>query len=137
MVPDSGCPADQDKRAALADIALALVVDLGHQRTGRVEHRQPARRRLLFHALRHAVGAEDRDRVGRHLGEILHEPRALGFEAFDDVLVVHDLVAHVDGRPIFLQRALDDLNGANHARAKSARLGQDHFHQHLPIRPSI
>ena len=35
--------ADQDQGAAVRDIALALVVDLGDQRAGGVEHRQAAR----------------------------------------------------------------------------------------------
>jgi hypothetical protein len=35
-----------------------------------------------------------------HLVQLLDENRALGLQVVDDVLVVHDLVAHVDGRPI-------------------------------------
>ena len=38
--------ADQDQLAALADIALALIVHLGDERAGRVQHRQVARARL-------------------------------------------------------------------------------------------
>jgi hypothetical protein len=50
------------------------------------------------------------------------------------MLVVHDLVADVDRRTEFLQRPFDDFDGAHHARAKTARLGQYHFHQDLPVR---
>ena len=39
----------------------------------------------------------------------------------DDVLVVDDLLAHVDRRPVQLERALDGLHGAVHARAVAAR----------------
>ena len=123
----AGVP-DQDQLAALPDIALALVVDLGHQRTGRVEHRQAALRGLVLDALGDAMGAEDRDGVVGNFRHVLHEHGALGLEAFDDVLVVHDLVPHIDRRAVFLQRALDDLDGAHDASAKSPRLSQDHFH---------
>ena len=67
-----------------ADIALALIVHLGDQRAGRIEHRQIARRRLLLDALRDAMRAEHRDGVRRDFGELLDEHRALGLEALDD-----------------------------------------------------
>ncbi len=126
--------ADQDQLAALPDIALALIVHLGDERTGRIEHRQVAVRRLVLDAFRHPMGAEDGHRVGRHLRELLDEARPLGLEVFDHVLVVHDLVAHVDGRAVFLQRALDDLDRPNDAGAKTPRLSQDHFHRHPPAK---
>jgi hypothetical protein len=44
------------------------------------------------------------------------------------VLVVHDLVADIDRWAVFLQRPLDDLDGAHHAGAETARLGQIYFH---------
>jgi hypothetical protein len=53
------------------------------------------------------------------------------------VLVVHDLVAHVDGGPVFLQRALDDLDRAHDAGAKSPRLSQDDFHRFTSIGGSL
>ncbi|OPZ08337.1 MAG: hypothetical protein BWZ07_03172 [Alphaproteobacteria bacterium ADurb.BinA280] len=43
----------------------------------------------------------------------------------NDVLVVHHLVSHIDGSPKFLQRTLDDGDGAINARAKAARVGKD------------
>ena len=71
-------------------------------------------------------------RIRRHFGEVLDEARALGLEALHHVLVVHDLVAHIDRRTEFLQRPFDDLDGAHDAGAKTARLGEYHFHQDLP-----
>src|SRR5262249_19023090 len=71
--------------------------------------------------------------IGRDLGQLLDEHRALGLEVLDHVLVVHDLVAHVDRRPVFHQRALDDLDRAHHAGAETARLGQNHLHDNLCI----
>src|SRR5215469_4301517 len=126
--------ADEYEAAALCDIALALIVHLGDQGAGRIEHRQIARGGLLLDALGHAVRAEDRHRVGRHFGEVLDKARAFGLQALDHVLVVHDLVAHIDRRAEFLQRPLDDFDGAHDAGAKTTRLGQYHFHQDLPVR---
>ena len=57
--------ADQDQLAALADIALALIVHLGDERAGGIEHRQVAGRGLLLDALRHAMRLEHRDGVRR------------------------------------------------------------------------
>jgi hypothetical protein len=44
---------------------------------------------------------------------------------------VNDLVADVDGRPVFLERALDNLDGAHDACAESARLRQNDLHDRL------
>ena len=69
--------------------------------------------------------AEDGDRAVRHFAELLDEARALGDQALDDMAVVHDLVAHIDRRAVFLQRQLDDVDRAHDARTESARLGQN------------
>jgi hypothetical protein len=45
------------------------------------------------------------------------------------VLVVHDLVPDVHRGAVFLQRAFYDLDGADHAGAKTARLSEDNLHQ--------
>ena len=90
---------------------------------------RPRAERVVLDRAGDAVRAEDGHRVGGHLGQILDETRALGLQAFDHVLVVHDLVPHVDRRAIFLQRALDDLDGAHDAGAESAWLSQNDPHQ--------
>jgi hypothetical protein len=46
---------------------------------------------------------------------------------------VHNLVAHIDRRPVFLQGALDNLNRAHDAGTKTARLGEYHFHPKTPL----
>ena len=83
---------------------------------------------LVHHALGHAVRAEDGDGARRDLGQLLDEDRALGLEAIDHELVVHDLVPDVDRRAVFLERALDDFDGAHDAGAESARLRKNDFH---------
>ena len=65
---------------------------------------------------------EDDGAVGlRNLLQLLDEDSALRLQALDNVAVVDDLVADVDGRAESLQRLLDNLDGALHARAEAAR----------------
>ena len=117
--------ADQDQRAPARDVVPPLIVDLGDKRAGRIERGQAAIARLIDHRARHAVGAENGDRAVRNLAELLDEMRALGDQAVDDMAVVHDLMAHIDRRPVLLQGQLDNIDGAHHARTETARLGQD------------
>jgi len=65
--------------------------------------------------------AEDERGAGRHLGEVFDEDGAFGPQVVDDVGVVHDLVAHVQRRPVLGERALDDLDRAVDAGAERAR----------------
>jgi hypothetical protein len=44
------------------------------------------------------------------------------------MLVVHDFVAHIDRRAVFLQGALDDLDGADDAGTETARLSENNPH---------
>ena len=74
-----------------------------------------------MHARRDAVGGVDDDRARRHLALVLHEDRAASLEVADDVDVVDDLLAHVDGGAVVLERLLDRLDGALDARAVAAR----------------
>lgn len=115
--------ADQDQHAAAGGILPSLDVDLGHQRAGRVEHAQRARPRIGFDLARHAVGAEDRYRLRRHLVELVDEDGALGAQAVDHGFVVDNFVSHIHGRTVPLEGALDDLDGADDAGAKAAWLG--------------
>ena len=113
---------------ALLAHARHFDMHLGHQRTGGVEHGQPARLGLVAHRLRNPVGAEDKDAAGRHVGKFFDEHRALGLEAIHHEFVVHHFVAHVDRRAMQRQRALDDLDGAVHPGAKTTRIGKQQFH---------
>ena len=117
--------ADQDDVPPLALVAHGLLVDLGDQRTGGVEIKQVARLGIGRHRFRHAVGGED-DGLGRlrHLIELLDEHRAHVAQALHHMRVVDDLVAHVDGRTVFLERQHDDLDGAVHAGAEAAGTAQ-------------
>jgi hypothetical protein len=120
---------DENEPAPLRHIALALIVHLGDQRTGRVQDGKLPRSRLLLDAFGHAVGTEDGDRVRRDLGQILDKMRAFCLEALDDMLVVDDFMADIDRRPVLLQGTLDNFNGSDDASAKTTRLSQYDLHQ--------
>ena len=106
---------------------------LGHQRAGGVEDAQPAPFGLGAHRLRHAVGAENHRGAFGYLVEFLDEHRALGAQVLHHELVMHDLVAHVDGCAVQRQRPLDDLDGALDAGAEAAGIGEQNVHHRMPI----
>ena len=58
-------------------------------------------------------------------GVLLDEDRAALGELLHDVLVVHDLLAHVHGLAVQSQRLFDRLHGAVHAGAVAARRRED------------
>ena len=114
--------ADQDDRVAVLGELARLDVDLGHQRAGRVDRAQARAWR------------RSRERSGRRRGRRRRpsRPRAPRSPArrrsrrasrarCDDVLVVDDLLAHVDRRAVQVERVLDRLHGAIDARAVAAR----------------
>jgi hypothetical protein len=97
-------------------------MNLGDQGTGRIEDGQAAGGGLFLDAAGYAVGAENGYRQRRNLRKVLDEDRPLGFEAFDHVLVMYDLVPDIDRRTILLKRAFNDFDGTDDARTKSAGL---------------
>ena len=115
--------ADQEHLARFARIARDFHVHLGHQGTGGVEHIQQAALGFLLHHARHAVGAENHRGAVRHLVQFLDEHRADGAQAVHHVFVVDHFVPHIDGRAEQDDRPLDDVDGAVHAGAESARIG--------------
>ena len=117
--------ADEDDRVALGGELDRLAVDLGHERAGRVDRLQAAALGVGVDGRRHAVGGEDGHRaLGDRVVELVDEDRAALAQLLDDVLVVDDLLAHVDGRAVELERALDGLHGAVDAGAVAARRGE-------------
>ena len=62
----------------------------------------------------------------------MHEYHAALLKVLDHMLVVHDLMKHVERRAMFLKRALNGFDRHFHARTKAARLGEyDFFHGHI------
>ncbi len=120
--------ADHHDRVALGGEAAGRDVDLGHQRAGGVDRAQVARGGVVVHRGGDAVGGEDDHLALGHLGLLLDEDRPALGQLLDHVLVVDDLLAHVDRRAVKLERTLDRLHGAVDAGAVSARGGeQDPF----------
>ena len=118
--------ADQQDVVVLAGEPLRLVVDLGHQRAGGVDGLELALLGLAVHLGRDAVGGEHHGRAVGHLVELLDEDRAARLEVGDDVLVVHDLLADVDGCAVQVERLLDGDHRAVDAGAVAARRGEQH-----------
>ncbi len=74
------------------------------------------------------MGAENRDGAGRDFIDLIDETGALRFQVFDDMLVVHDLMADKNRRIVFFQRAFNNRDRADDAGAKSTRLRKHNLH---------
>ncbi len=112
-----------------------------HQRARRVHNAQAPRVGLTLHRGGHAVRGEHDRNAGfgggiRNLIEFLDEHGATPGELFDDMLVVHDLPAHIHRRqairtgPGSAQNRVDRLDGAVHAGAESAWIRQHNAFRH-------
>ena len=75
--------------------------------------------------------AEDHRGASGDLCKVVHEHRALAAERLDDVAVVDDLVPHVQGGAVLLERDLDDLDRADNACAEASGSAEDDLH-HIP-----
>ena len=124
--------ADQDQGPAARHIAVGLHVHLGDQRAGGVQHRQAARAASASTARETPWALKMVTAPSGTFVQRLDKPRALGLEPFHHMAVVDDLVAHIDGRAVELQRALDDVDRAHHACTEPPRLGQHHLQVELP-----
>ena len=130
--------ADQHDGVAVRGVAAGLHVHLRDERARRVDHvvrplppRPRARRR-------HAVRGEDDRRAGRRLVLGLDEDGAARLEVAHDVDVVHDLLAHVDGRAVVLERELDRLDRPFDPGAVAAREREQDARDHACIvAPSV
>jgi hypothetical protein len=122
--------ADQNDSAALVDIALAFVMNLGDKRTDGIEHSQIAGLSILFDRARNPMRAKDRHRARRNLRKVLDETCAFRLETFDDVPVVNNFVTDINGRPESMESPLDDLDRPHHTGTKPARLRQDNPEPH-------
>src|SRR5262249_41007294 len=80
-----------------------------------------------------AMRTEDRNGVRRHFRKLFDKTGAARLQRIDDPFVVHDLVPHVDRRPVLVERTLDNLNRTYDAGAKAARLRQNNLHYVPPF----
>ena len=116
---------DQNDLVALLVVTGGLVVDLEHQRTGRIQHKQVAVFRARGHRFGHSVGRKDH-RLSRlrDFVELFHKNGAFGPQAFHHESIMHDLVADIDRRAILLQSEFDDLDRTVDTCTKAARRGE-------------
>ena len=116
--------ADEEDRVAALREAASLLVHLRDERTRRVDGAEAAFGSVQVDLGRNAVRGEDADRALGHVLLRLHEDGAPLLEAPNDVDVVHDLLAHVDGRTMLLEQALDRVDRTFHPRAVPAGAGE-------------
>ena len=101
-------------------------VNLGYQGTGRVDHFQVARLADFAHRGRHTVGRENYARAFGHFFDFVDEDGALLRQFIDHVTVVNNFAADINRGAKGLQRDFDNIDGAHHARAETARLEQQY-----------
>ena len=124
---------DEDALPALVLVMTDLHVDLGDQRADGVEDLEAPPCAFLAHRLGDPVGAEDHGAVVGNIVKLVNEHGTLGAQAIDDILVVDDLVADIDRRPIEIECALDDPDGAIDSGAKTAWVGKHDLHNGNPL----
>ena len=112
---------DEHDRVSVGGELPRLDVDLGDQRAGRVDRVEGPLRGVRVDARCDAVGREHDGLAFGDLGLLVDEDRPAPLEALDHVLVVDDLLAHVDGRAVQLERVLDRRDRPIDARAVAAR----------------
>ena len=122
---------DQKHVAARLVMAFSLRMHFGDKRASGVQIEKLASLCFSRHGFGHAMGGEDYTRVIRHLVEFVNKDGAHALQPFDDVTVMDDFVADIDGGAILSQRQFDDANRTLDACTKAARGGK----QQLELRP--
>src|SRR5438552_6220277 len=112
---------DQEDGETFLGVLDGFVVDLGHQRTGGVDHFELPAFGKPSHIRRDPVGAENYTASMGDLVEFLDENNTFDPELVHDVSVVNDFLADVERASIGLQCKVDDIYGPDHAGAKAAR----------------
>src|SRR5581483_4624127 len=125
--------ADERDQVAAVGVASGLRMHLRDERADGVDDAKPAALAVVANGRGDAVRRQDADRTLRYLLLVVDENRAEPLEAPDDMLVVDDVVADVDRRPVLLEQPLDDLDRAVDAGAEGAGRGeQDALRHELP-----
>ena len=83
-----------------------------------------------MHGRRDTVGGENDGLALGHLGLLVHEHGSPRLEIADDMQVVDDLLAHVDGWPVQVERLLHRLDGAFDSGAIAAGRGEQDLPHH-------
>jgi hypothetical protein len=72
------------------------------------------------------VGAEHGDGVIWNFMQLFDELGALSLQPLDHVMIMNDLMTHIDGLAVFDQGPLNDIDRSHNPCAETARLGQNH-----------
>jgi hypothetical protein len=70
------------------------------------------------------VCAKDQDAIRRNVSQFLDEDGAFCAQSFDNKFVMHDFMAHIDGRTVQRQSTFHYFDGAIYAGAKSTRISE-------------
>src|SRR3990172_712389 len=120
--------ADENDPIALSGKFTHLTMDFFYQRAGRVDDDCQL---LFFRPLplhgRNSVSAKYQRGFSGHLVDGLDETHAARGEVANDVQVVDDLVEHIKGRPVPVERALPGFYRHPYAGTKAAGLCNDDF----------
>ena len=122
--------ADQDDLPATFRVADGLCVHLGDQWAGGVNGGEVPAAGFIADLRAHAMGTEDHDRAAWHLIDGFDECDATVLESLYDVLVVNNLVEHVDRFTLdHVEKLIDHVDGHVDASAEAAGVCQDDFHE--------
>ena len=102
---------------------------LGDQRTGGIKDAKTPAHCFVLDFFGNSVGAEDQGCTFWHIVQVFYEDGSTRTQVVDHMGVVHNLVAHINGRTKFGQSVLDDVDSAVNAGTKASRLGQQNFLQ--------
>jgi hypothetical protein len=107
---------------------MGFKVDFGHERAGGVDGEQPPIPGLIPNLGGNAVGAIEQGGPFGNLVERLDKNSSPPFEAIDHVLVVHNLVIHVNGWSKEVECPLQALNCHIDTGTESAGVCKDDLH---------
>jgi len=121
---------DQDHAVAGVSEATHLNMHLRDEWTRRVDRRHLPVTRLAVDLERDPVRREYEPSFPGDVARRLDEDRAARFQVADNVRVVDDLLADVDGGPVDLEGALHGLDRSLDSSAKTSMRGDDDTRHH-------
>ena len=119
--------ANHDELIALAVQFGHLDMHLGDQGAGGIKHPEPTPFGLVLHRFGHPVRAEHQGGTWGDVVQVFDEDGAPRAQVVDHMGVVHDFVAHINGRAKLAQGVLNDVNGPVHTGTKTPGFGQNNF----------
>jgi hypothetical protein len=99
-------------------------MDLGYKWTGGIKHFEISATGMITNFSRNTMGTHNDPGTHRNLIKILDKNCTLVAKVRNYVIVMHDLMAHVDWGAKSLECALNDLDGTLYPGTKSSGLGQ-------------